>query len=130
MIKKLFAIIFGVLFMTSCTQAQPLLEGGLYAMPKEKGKYLILKVLKLDEHGVHVRLYSNVFDAIPEKIDEASLSMAGLDRKPNEELGMGHVPVSNKSFKTWGAIFVQQSTVSKEELEGYQVWLEAKGGYF
>ena len=29
-----------------------------------------------------------------------------------------------------GARFVQQSTVSEDELEGYEMWLEAEGGYF
>ena len=43
---------------------------------------------------------------------------------------MGHCPVSKKSFLSWGATFVQQSTVSAEELEGYKMWLDAKGGYF
>ncbi len=49
---------------------------------------------------------------------------------PNERLGVGHTPISKKSFAAWHATFVQQSTVSEEELDGYKVWLDAKGGYF
>ena len=90
----------------------------------------MFKVLKIDNGGFHVRLYSNQFPESPRKLEESKLYMAGVDRKPNERLGMGHCPVSKKSFLGWGATFIQQSTVSPEELEGYKMWLEAKGGYF
>ena len=56
--------------------------------------------------------------------------MAGIDHKPDESLGMGHLPVSRQSFATWNAAFVQQSTVTPEELEGYEMWRDAEGGYF
>ena len=104
-------------------------EGGLYYTRDNDG-YHVLKILKVDDHGFHVRLYSNQFPEPPKKIDESTLYMAGVDHKPNERLGMGHCPVSKKSFLSWGAAFVQQSTVSAEELEGYKMWLDAKGGYF
>jgi hypothetical protein len=56
--------------------------------------------------------------------------MAGIDREPNEAIAMGHAPISKQSFSAWRTIFVQQSSVSPDELEGYQIWLEARGGYF
>ena len=56
--------------------------------------------------------------------------MAGMDRKPNEGLGMGHMPLSKKTFDAWHATFFQQSTVKETELHGYKMWLDAKGGYF
>jgi hypothetical protein len=105
-------------------------EGGLYYTHNDDGAYSILKILKIDDRGFHVRLYSNRFPEPPQKIDEPTLYMVGMNRKPNERLGMGHLPISKKSFVTWHATFVQQSTVSEEELEGYKVWLDAKGGYF
>jgi hypothetical protein len=89
-----------------------------------------MKILKLDENGVHVRLYSNQYQTPPVKVDESSLFMAGVDHKPNETLGMGHLPLSKKSFEGWNATFFQQSNVKDEELEGYKMWLEGKGGYF
>ena len=105
-------------------------EGGLYYTVAEKGGYSILKILKIDENGYHIRLYSNVWDNPPNKVDEKLLYMAGVNHKPNESLGMGHVPISKLNFNSWNAIFVQESTVQSEELEGYNMWLEAKGGYF
>lgn len=118
-------------FLSGCSKpSSQLVEGGLYFTPNENGTYSVLKILKLDERGVHVRLYSNQFSTPPSAVDEEKLYMVGTDRKPNEGLGIGHLPVSKKSFEDWHATFIQQSTVKDEELEGYNMWLEGKGGYF
>jgi hypothetical protein len=115
--------------LCACSRSK-LVEGGLYYTQNENGSYSVLKILKLDEQGVHVRLYSNQFPSPPVKIDEPALFMAGVDHKPNERLGMGHAPLSRRSFEGSKATFFQQSTVKDEELEGYKMWLEGKGGYF
>lgn len=116
-------------FLFGCSR-NTLVEGGLYSMPGEQGGYAVLKILKLDDGGVHVRLYSNQFAEPPAKIEESTLYLAGMKRKPGESLGMGHAPLSKKNFAGWNAKFVQQSVVQENELQGYQMWLEAKGGYF
>ena len=108
----------------------PLREGGIYYARNDDGTFSVLKILKLDDGGVHLRQYSNVWPAPPVSVDEATLYMAGMDRKPDEKLGMGHMPVSTKNFAGWNTKFVQQSSVSEQELEGYKMWLEANGGYF
>jgi hypothetical protein len=130
MFKLLLTILLGIFTVASCAASPSWIEGGLYATPQGDGTYTVLKILKLDDQGVHVRLYSNVYEASPTRIDESTLYLAGMDRKPEEALGMGHVPISRESFATWGATFVQQSSVSPDELEGYRTWLEAGGGYF
>ena len=117
--------------LPACSKSNArLVEGGLYYTQNENSSYSVMKILKLDDAGVHVRLYSNQFPAPPEKVDESTLYMAGVDRKPNETLGMGHAPLSRRTFEGWRAAFFQQSTVKEEELEGYKMWLEANGGYF
>ena len=105
-------------------------EGGLYVAPGEDGTFRALKILKLDDEGVHVRIYSNVFRSMPASIDEASLYLAGSDHAPDEPLGMGHLPLSKQAFATWHPTLIQSSAVSAGELEGYALWLEAEGGYF
>ena len=129
MFKKLFQALFGGTKASASVDGQ-WSEGGLFVTPMEGGKFRPLKILKTDAHGVHIRVYSNLYQGVPEQIDESALYMAGADRGEKEPLGMGHLPVSRKSFSSWGAIFVQHSSVSPDELDGYQVWLEAKGGYF
>lgn len=119
----ILALLFG------CSRSSPI-EGGLYYTPAEKGGYSVLKILKVDDRGVHVRIYSNHFTAPPKKVDEAALRLAGMDHKPDETLGMGHLPISKRSFESWKATFVQQSTVKSDELDGYNEWKKASGGYF
>ena len=104
--------------------------GGLYVTQQENGSYQALKILKIDEHGVHLRLYSNTFSQLPQSIEESTLYLAGIGRKPGEPMGMGHLPVSGDSFEAWHAHFIQQSTVSPDELDGYEIWKESEGGYF
>jgi hypothetical protein len=105
-------------------------EGALYATPADEGGYHILKVLKVDEVGVHIRGYSNYFSTLPGRVDEKSLYLAGTDYKPPETLGLGHLPLSRQTFASWKPVFVQQSSVSHEELDGYEEWKKGHGGYF
>ena len=130
MLKRLLTVLFGTAVVATPVAAGQWLEGGLYVTAREEGGFVPLKILKLDDHGVHVRVYSNVYPAPPEAIDESTLYMAGADRRDGEPLGMGHLPISTASFSGWEAQFVQPSSVAAEEREGYELWLEAEGGYF
>ena len=116
--------------LLSACDGDKLVEGGLYSNRNESGTYSVLKILKLDDNGVHVRLYSNQFDKHPESLDETALHLSGINRKPNESLGMGHLPLSRGSFATWEIRFIKTVPVTKEELAGYNEWKEAQGGYF
>ena len=89
-----------------------------------------MKVLKVDDQGVHVRVYSNHFDSRPAELDESSLYITGIDRDPNEQLGMGHLPLSKDSFGAWQPRYITTVPVDAAELEGYEMWKEAGGGYF
>jgi hypothetical protein len=105
-------------------------EGGIYSITAENGGYAVVKILKMDEGGVHLRMYSNVFPERPADVDTSKLYMAGIDHKASEQLGMGHAPVSHSSFQTWNAEFIKREIVRGEELEGYKMWKDANGGYF
>jgi hypothetical protein len=118
-----------LLSLVGCTRPD-VREGALYTTKETDGSYGIIKVLKTDDGGVHLRVYSNRFEARPTSVRESDLYMAGMDRKAGEQLGMGHAPISWRSFRTWGAEFVQVSSVAESELEGYRMWQEAEGGYF
>jgi hypothetical protein len=120
---SVFSILFG------CSQSKAI-EGGLYYNQNKDGTYSVLKILKIDDRGVHVKLYSNQYPTPPTNVDEETLYMAGINSKPNETLGMEHLPLSNKSYQNLKATLFQQSTVKDEDLEGYKMWLSDKGGYF
>lgn len=107
-------------------------QGYFYATPREKGGYNVLKVLKTDHEGLHIRLYSNVYPNLPTDLDITTLYLAGLDEQSEQiDLGMGHLPISFDSFMTWQAVPLNQfEPVSEDQLEGYRMWQEAEGGYF
>jgi hypothetical protein len=86
---KLTSLFLKLLCLSSSAFGQVrLVEGGLYSTQDKNGYYSVLKILKLDPHGVHVRMYSNQFAQHPSKLDETTLYMVGMDRKSNESLGM------------------------------------------
>ena len=67
------------------------------------------KILKLDPIGMHVRLYGNWFAEYPSEFDESTLCTAAINRKPGESPGMGHAPISQQSFSSWGALHQDRS---------------------
>jgi hypothetical protein len=107
-------------------------EGGLYANRlKDEGGYNIIKILKIDEFGYHIRIYSNLFQTIPTELEAENLYFVGLDkRKITEGFGMGHVPILKDNFEKWTLFLIQQDQVKPEELEGYLLWKTSQGGYF
>jgi hypothetical protein len=115
--------------LTSCS-GDRVIEGGLYWVENDDRSYSVVKVLKVDPEGVHVRLYSNRFASPPTDVEVSTLYMVGVNRKPEESLGLGHMPIRTKGFLDWRPQFIKQVTVSEEELEGYREWESAKGGYF
>ena len=77
-------------FLLACSQSgSNLVGGGLYYTQNDNDSYSVIKILKLDDGGVHVRLYSNQFSTPPAKVDESTLYTVGVDREPNETLGIG-----------------------------------------
>lgn len=131
----LFIILLTSTFiLTSCikkSNKSQFVEGGLYASPREnKQGYNIIKILKIDNNGYHIRIYSNIFVNIPPDIDVSKLYMAGMERKEGEDLGMGHLPLSKANFENYQLIFIKKVAVLEDELDGYKMWAEANGGYF
>lgn len=97
-------------------------EGGYYAIEGEEPDgvtFRLVKVLKVDGGGVHLRFHVDRFFSVPHDIDSENLTTA-----------IGHMPVSTDHFNAWETVHVSQETVSDEELEGYRYWLEDGGGYF
>lgn len=131
MASRKLSVFVSIVFLalSACAQSS-LKEGGLYSVEGEKGGFSIVKLLKLDTVGVHIRAYSNRFPQRPTDVDVSKLYMAGIDRKPGEELGMGHLPLSRESFSGWKPQLIKVVPVEPAELEGYEMWKDAKGGYF
>jgi len=92
--------------------------GELYTIPLN-GEYGIFKVLKVEERGVHVCLYSNLYEKTPSKIDISELYI-----DENKISGSNHTPLHYSSLKLWRPSYLQDAEVEKEELYSYHNWRE------
>jgi hypothetical protein len=101
------------------------IEGGLYVTCSSKA-YGILKVLKVEEEIVHVRLYKNKYEEMPTRVAHGSLQLGSIDDK--DGFGIGHLPIGRETFASWQPQFLQHGLVEPEELDGYQTWKESHGG--
>jgi len=100
--------------------------GALYSVPNHGG-YNVIKVLKVEKKGLHVRFYSNRYSTKPTQINESELYISSTIQ--NNTVGQPHYPLSYVTLETWRADFIQQSSVSPEELESYHQWKRHKRGF-
>jgi hypothetical protein len=104
----------------------PIQVGGLYATPDADGGWRVMKVLALDEHTVHLRIYANRFPEQPSDVDPAALTIGGLNDPAG--VGIGHVPLAKEGFFKGKPILIKVVPVKEDELEGYKIYLEAMSG--
>ena len=100
--------------------------GDVCAVISEDGGYQIAKVLKADRSIVHVQVYKERFPAVPAHVDTGTLSLGTIHDA--DGFGMGHLPLSRRSFAWWAPVRIQSESVCEEELDGYRVWEESGGG--
>jgi hypothetical protein len=131
------ALVFGVvvgglagnfLWSSLFGASSPWKEGGIYSIDNGNGSFGIVKILKLDPGIVHVRVYRNTFPFRPFAINTHELTLGRVDDP--QGFGMGHLPMSEASFRSWNAALLAETAVSQEELEGYNMWKQAGGGVF
>ncbi|HZG52442.1 MAG TPA: hypothetical protein VEZ40_09930 [Pyrinomonadaceae bacterium] len=134
-------VIFALAVLASgCAARQPELKadgfyhaelkaGGLYSIDDGEGSFRIVKLLVLDDDAAHVAMYRDKFSTRPTTVDPASLSFGGVE-DGNEDVGIMHLPLSREAFLRDRPVFISQTPVTEEELEGYQMWKEAGGEVF
>lgn len=118
----------GLTILFGCSQPPALQEGALYTVDDGEGFYRAAKILALDDQGVHIRLYKNKWKDRPAVVDISALSLGNIH--DNDGVGLGHLPLLKKAFMAWRPVFVQDGKVTKDELDGYEMWKEGGGGYF
>lgn len=111
--------------------------GAYLSVVREGSGFGIVKLLRFELAGVHVRQYSNVFAERPASVDERSLELRppdpaalGAGRPVPGPFGIGHLPLSHPTFARWKPELVALALVHPDELLGYEEWKLAKGGFF
>ena len=101
--------------------------GEIYSV-QDKDGYKVVKILAVDTMAVHVRLYKNSFLDRPHSIDLNTLTLGSIHDA--DGFGVGHLPVTAKTFSSWLPMLITRTAVTKEELEGYEEWKKSNGGAF
>lgn len=88
------------------------------------GTYNVAKVLVVDDHGLHVRIYAEVFDDRPSFVPDDLEVGSPYD---GSAFGVSHVPVLVREFERWNPELLHTEAVEPGELDGYDHWrAEAK----
>ena len=113
-----------------------LAPGAFYSIAgSESGTFQVIKVLALDEFGVHVRLYGNAFSrrpvtVAPELLDTAPFfSMAPEDMDRVWPLSVGHLPLLASTFIGMHPVYITHEALDDDELDDYRDWKASGGGY-
>ena len=118
--------------------------GGLYSVAVDERGFAVAKVLVVERGAVHVRVYSNRYADRPESIDPAALFLAPVpdftdaalnatrpEQRPDPgAFGIGHLPLRPASWAGWQPRLIAMDAVAEDELEGYRIWREQRGGVF
>jgi len=102
-----------------------LCSGDICFIPSKDGDYTVIKILAIDKSAVHVRHYRERFAQIPRFLNTAILTLGKID---DENHGIGHLPLSRATFASWLPFRTQHEEVAEDELAGYRLWKEMKGG--
>ena len=99
--------------------------GGLFVSPNDDQTYSVFKVLAVDAVGIHIRIYANRLASHPASVSENDLELKSIHE--SDHPGIGHLPLTREAFWRMHPTFAQQSSVSKEELEGYDMFKDGRG---
>ena len=122
-------ILVGVFaYLRTRTQRTPLKVGTLYSVDAGEWGFRVAKVLAVEPGAVHIRLYKRRWSSRPANVENQDLTLG----KPDDPdgFGVGHLPLRAAAFHAWRPMLISEGSVSPEELEGYNMWKEAKGGLF
>jgi hypothetical protein len=128
-LQAAFWSLIASVFLSKSTKRKARFQvGGIYSAEKDDGGYHIVKLLVHAGHVCHVRLYKQTFAERPKSIDIASLTLGMLDDP--DGYGIGHMPIRESGFLKWHPELITKAEVTDEELEGYRIWKESRGGVF
>ena len=120
------ALVLLLSFMILRRKSQPeYAQGEIYSVQSGKG-YQIVKILAVDSSAIHLRLYKNAFPERPVHVDLNTLTLGRIDDP--DGFGVGHLPLSRSALFAWHPVLVSRTTVTQEELEGYEEWKKSGGG--
>jgi hypothetical protein len=102
-------------------KAEIIRAGSICTINDSEGKFGIVKVLVINNEEAHIKIYKNKYDLRPTKVDLKTLSLGSINDKEGG-FGIGHAPLEKIGFDNWKPVQVGFEEVTKEDLEGYEMW--------
>jgi hypothetical protein len=97
-----------------------LIPGSICTVDNGDSTFGVVKILVIDDQIAHLKVYKNQYRVRPSEIDLKTLSIGTLHDK--DGFGIGHIPIARKGFDNWKPVIIGFEKVSKEDLEGYEIW--------
>jgi hypothetical protein len=120
-ILKNSLLFFIALTAIGCSnQSDKIKAGSICTIEDGDRTFGVVKVLVINDEEAHVKIYKNKYEQRPAQIDIKTLSLGSINDK--DGFGIGHVPLERKGFDNWKPIPVGFEEVTKEDLEGYEMW--------
>jgi hypothetical protein len=94
--------------------------GSICTVENQDSIFGVVKILVIDDSIAHLKIYKNKYNFRPSNIDIKSLSLGTINDK--DGFGIDHVPIARKDFDNWKPVVVGFERVSKEDVEGYEIW--------
>jgi hypothetical protein len=108
-----------------------LAPGDLASVATDEGPFGVMKVLVVDRGGVHVRLHVQRFTRRPTAAELGELTVVPFGPSHDTPWSAYHLPLSRATVAGWQPeVIVRELGIHDDELEGYRMWREARGGYF
>jgi hypothetical protein len=120
MTKTALCLSIAIIILSCVTNDEKIKAGSICTVENGDGKFGVVKVLVINAKEAHVKVYKNEFDKRPSKIDIKTLSIGSINDK--DGFGIGHIPLERKEFNSWKPISVGYEKVTKEDLDGYEIW--------
>ncbi|MES2763782.1 MAG: hypothetical protein V4677_16320 [Bacteroidota bacterium] len=118
---KLCTFLLVIILVSNCNNPGGNIKAGsICTIQDGEGKFGVVKVLVIDGIEAHVKIYKNKFDQRPSVVDMKTLSLGSIN--DTDGFGMGHVPLAREGFDAWNPVMIGYEEVTKEDLEGYEIW--------
>jgi hypothetical protein len=104
--------------------------GAYFSIKSQESGYRIVKILVTDLLGVHIKLFSNLYNERPKKVNPEELFINPLKNDSNT-FGSFHIPLRYDTFADeWQPEFIEEGILIDDDFVGYKIWKEERGGYF
>lgn len=113
-------LFFFMIAMSFKSSEDKIRAGCICIVENGDGKFGVVKILVINHKTAHIKIYKNVYTTRPSKIDLKTLTTGSMYDKDGS--GIGHVPLERKVFNSWKPIVIGFEKVTKDDLEGYELW--------